>query len=140
MAKKPHKRQLTDLEIEVYIRYYRKEITADEAYLIIHPTAQRSTALSHGSEMIDDIGDRLPDEMLAKIYRLGRERIYQEVDRHLKATKPLTYKGFKTGEEEPDNQTRSAALKILCQLNGVGDRRTEISAEGGDSVHIIIDN
>jgi len=142
MEKEAPKEKISDFDLELYIKYIRKEITSPEAYLLLHPGATERCAQSHGWEEIKRIRDRITKDELREIYGLGMDRVYQETDKQLCATRPLSYKGIPTGFEEPDNPTRAAALKQLYLLNGVGDKpgKTEITAEGGDNLHIVIDN
>ncbi len=124
------------------LRLYRMEhMTQVQAYMATHPDCAESTAKSKASGYIKAALKALSRSQLLELYDLGFERYLRELSAHLEGKKPLSNKGFLTGQEEPDNQMRSAALKQLGQLNGVGEgKRTEITAEEGEGLHIIIDN
>lgn len=124
------------------LRLYRREhMTQAEAYMATHPDCAETTAKKKASAYIKSALKALSRSQLLELYDLGFERYLRELSAHLEGKKPLSNKGFLTGQEEPDNQMRSAALKQLGQLNGVGEQhRTEITADGDEGLHIVIDN
>ena len=124
------------------LRLYRiKGKTQAEAYMAVHPNATAENADKHAYKYIRDAEAKLSTKQMLELYDLGPGRYMKEICNLLEAVEELTYKGFRTGDKRPDNQTRAAATKMLGQLNGVGEQhRTEITAEGGEGLHIIIDN
>ena len=120
--------------------YWVEHKTQVEAYMATHECTE-SYAKKKASEYIRNAEAELPKNKLLELYGLDYKSFLGHLRAQLYAKKPLSYRGFLTGNEEPDNTTRSAALRQLGQIHGVGDtRRTEITAEGGDQLHIIIDN
>ena len=125
------------------VRLYRIEgLTQWQAYMAVHPGCAESTARSKASEYIAKTEAMLSLSDMLKLYDLGPGRVLREIAAHLKATNKLSHKGFLTGDEVADNTSRARANELLAKINGMADKpaRTEITAEGGDSLHIIIDN
>lgn len=125
------------------VRLYRIEgLTQWQAYMAVHPDCAESTAKSKASEYIRNAEAMLTMSDLLQLYDLGPGRVLREIAAHLKATNKLSCKGFLTGDEVADNTNRARANELLAKINGMADKpaKTEITAEGGDSLHIVIDN
>lgn len=124
------------------LRLYRiKGKTQAEAYMAVHPKASAENADKHAYKYIRDAEAKLSTKQMLELYDLGPGRYMKEISSLLEAEEHLTYKGFRTGDKRPDNQTRAAAAKMLGQLNGMAEQhRTEITAGEGEGLHIIIDN
>lgn len=123
------------------LRLYKKEhMTQVEAYMATHKCTE-SYAKKKASEYFKNAWKTLSKNQLLEFYSLDFRHYLEHLASQLMAKKPLSCKGIPTGFEEPDNQTRSAALKELGKIHGVNENKhTEITAEGGDQIHIIIDN
>ena len=124
------------------LRLYRMEhMTQVQAYMATHPDCAESTAKSKASAYIKAAEKAMTNQQLLELYDLGPGRIFREINEGLKAMTEYTYKGLKTGETSPDRTNRNRTLELLAKIAGMVDsKRTEITAEGGDSLHIVIDN
>lgn len=137
-----NKTRPTTKELEA-LRLYRIEgLTQWQAYMAVHSGCSESTARSHASEFIANAEAKLSLSDLLQLYDLGPGRVLREIAALLKATNKLSCKGFLTGDEVADNTNRARANELLAKINGMADKpaKTEITAEGGDSLHIVIDN
>lgn len=124
------------------LRIYRIEGKPGwEAYMAVHPKSSVAAAKAHAGAFLKNAERKLSNQQLLELYDLGPGRIYREINEGLKAMTEYTYKGLKTGETAPDRTNRNRTLELLAKIVGMVDsRRTEITAEGGDSLHIVIDN
>ncbi len=137
-----NKTRPTTKELEA-LRLYRIEgKTQWQAYMAVHEGCAESTARSHASEYIMNAEAKLTLSDMLQLYDLGPGRVLREIAAHLKATNKLAFRGLLTGEEVADNTNRARANELLAKINGMADKpgRTEPETEGGDSLHIVIDN
>ena len=129
-------RELRALELHFY-----EGKTKKAAYMATHDCTLKS-AESNCTAFFKRAIAKLSDKQLLEYYNLGRERFFTELNKHLEAKEELVFRGFRTKDKRADNPTRAAALKLLAQINCIGDtKRAEDDApEGVGAIHIIIDN
>ena len=134
-------RKLNETEIRALELYYLEGKTMAEAYLATH-TCKPECADSNASLFFKRAESKLSLQELLTYYNLGPARVMKEIADHLKAYDELAFRGLRTGDRKPDYQARASALKLLAQINGMTEKtgKTEPEAEGGDSLHIVIDN
>lgn len=132
--------KLNNTERRALELYHFEGKTMTEAYMLTH-NCKLECADANASKFFKIAENKLSQPELLMYYGLGPRDVLRSFKKLIKAKTHLTYKGLRTGDKVPDNTTREKATEALARMNGMVDsKHTEITAEGGDSLHIVIDN